>query len=250
MLFAVASVGSIRAATWNDINALRDRMMARASSSVEQAAQGFADDLASSFSTVVLARVFVVMSHGRLPAAERRCAEEVAGPDIRLPAQTSVLSLLGTSGKDPAWCDRLRSRGHRAIPLLSRAFVQGAPMIARLLADLEVDLAGLDDGRPIDTRRMLGSRNGRFFVPDAETSSDELGRHVIPGRDFVAANDVHTVFGMGGAYTDGTLVVAIAFTSERLDTLSIDRFPSLISNFKMATALLQRTGCIYTDAAP
>jgi len=239
-------VGSIHAATWPEINALRDRMMARGAPSVEQAAQSFAEDFATSFSSVVLARLFIVMPLGRLPDTERRCAEDVAGPGIRVPPQTSVLSLLGTFGKEPAWCDRLQSKGHRAIPLLSRAFVQGAPMIARLLADLEVDLAGLDDGRPIDTRRMLGGRNGRFFVPDAEASCDELGRHVIPGRDFVAAHDVHTVFGMGGAYSDGSLAVAIAFTSERLAAPSVDRFSSLISNFKIATGELQRTGKVYS----
>jgi two-component system, NtrC family, sensor kinase len=229
-------VGSLNAATWSDINALRDRMAERGATSVEHAAQSFAEDLATSFSSVVLARVFIVLPLSRLPEAERHCAENLAGAAVRIPPETSVLSLLGTFGREPAWCDRRRSEGHRAIPLLSRAFVQGAPMIARLLADLEVDLAGLDDGRPIDTRRMLGGRNGRFFVPDAATSSDALGRHVIPAREFVSAHKIVTVFGMGGAYGDGSLAVVIAFTNERLDALAVDRFPSLISNFKMATA--------------
>jgi hypothetical protein len=240
-------VSSIRAATWSDINALRDRIMARTPTSVQQAAQAFAEDLGTTFASVVLARVFIVMPLGRLPDGERRHAERVASATT-VPPETSVLSLLGTFGRDAAWRDRTRSQGHRAIPLLSQAFVKNAPMIARLLADLEVGLSGLDDGRPIDTRRLLGGRNGRFFVPDAEASCDELGRHIIPGREFVSAHDVHTVFGMGGAYTDGSLAVAIAFTNERLDAIAIDRFPSLISNFKMATAELERKNLVFAGS--
>jgi hypothetical protein len=48
--------------------------------------------------------------------------------------------------------------------------------------------------------------------------------------------------GMGGSYADGTLLVAIVFTSELIDRLAVSRFPSLISNLKMATAQLMVAG--------
>jgi hypothetical protein len=96
---------------------------------------------------------------------------------------------------------------------------------------------------------MLGGRNGRFFVPDAAANCDALGRHVIPGREFVSTHKVLTVFGMGGAYGDGSLAVVIVFTNERLDAATVDRFPSLISNFKMATAEHQRRNRIYAGPA-
>lgn len=111
-------------------------------------------------------------------------------------------------------------------------------MIAKLLADIDVDLAALDDGRPIATRRLLGGKNGMFYVPDAPTAMDSRGRNIIPDRNFVTKYDIHTVFGMGGAYLDGTLVISIIFATEKLDRLLVDRFPSLIANFKMATAKL------------
>jgi hypothetical protein len=53
---------------------------------------------------------------------------------------------------------------------------------------------------------------------------------------------------MGGAYLDGTLAIAIVFTSEVIDRLVADRFPSLISNFKMATSALLIRGAIYKNA--
>jgi hypothetical protein len=43
---------------------------------------------------------------------------------------------------------------------------------------------------------------------------------------------------MGGAYLNGVLAVAFLFSSEALPRENVDRFPSLISNFKMATSAL------------
>jgi hypothetical protein len=152
--------------------------------------------------------------------------------------------LLGTSGREPAWNDRTQSRGHRVIPLIDRAFVSGAPMLAKLLADLEIDLRPLDAGQPIDVRRMLGSQNGMFYVPDAKTATDGA-RMIIAERDFVSRYDVHTVFGMGGAYNEAVLAIAIVFTTESIERLVADRYPSLISNFKMATASLVARGELF-----
>jgi hypothetical protein len=119
-------------------------------------------------------------------------------------------------------------------------------MITRLLADLEVDLGALDDGRPIATRRMLGGQNSTFYVGEASTARDDAGRAIIPARDFIDAHRIATVFGMGGAYVDGTLAVAILFTQEPLDRAVPDRFASFISTFKMATASLLQSGAIYS----
>jgi hypothetical protein len=62
---------------------------------------------------------------------------------------------------------------------------------------------------------MLGGRNGTFYVQDARTAVDSLGRHVIAARDFAQEFAIRTVFGMGGAYVDGTMAVAIFFCPKR-----------------------------------
>jgi hypothetical protein len=240
---------SFESSTWADIDALRARIRDQSPASLEEAAQGFADALATSSTTAVLARVFVVLPFAKLSPDDRAFAAKLVANDPALGEETPVLTLLGTAGREPAWCDRVRSSGHRAIPLLGAAFVEAIPMIARLLVDLDVSLLKLDDGKALDTRRLLGGKNGAFYVADARVSEDERGRRIIPGKEFVATYGVRTVFGMGGAYFDGTLAIAIVFTSESIDRLVVDRFPSLISNFKMATATLQTLGQIYRSRA-
>jgi hypothetical protein len=242
------------ASTWSNIEDLREQIAANAAGavSVEEVAQGFTANMIAMFSGIVLARLFLVVPLARLPDSEQVFARGIAGDVAGIDATTRVLSLVGTSGRAPEWGDRHRSRGHLAIPLVNRAFVQGVPMIAKLLADLEIDLAALDDGKPIATRRMLGGRNGAFYVPDAATALDARGRKIIPAEDFVRAQKVGSVFGMGGAYLDGTLAVAVFFTDEKnLDRLFADRFASLISTFKMATSKLLADGRIYqASSAP
>ena len=236
-------------AGWDDINGVRDRLMARAASSVEHAAQSFVEDLAQTFPSIVLARLFLVVRLRQLPSVDQARAESIAAGDPRLTGATRVLSLLGTAGSEPAWCDRTRSVSHLAIPLLSQKFVHGAPMLAKLLADLDVNLASLDDGGAFVTRDMLGGLNKSFFVPDARETRDGSARHIIAAQDFVERHGIRSVFGMGGAYFDGTLAVAIAFTSGTLDAATAGRFPSLIGNFKMASADHCQAGRIYAAKA-
>jgi hypothetical protein len=238
-------------ATWPEIERLRAMVAPPTARSLEQAAQHYTRLFTSEFPSVILSRLFVVLPYEALPVEERTWAVERVGHDARLLPATRVLCLLATQGREAAWNDRCRSVDHRAIPLLDRQFVQDAPMVAKLLADLQVDLAMLDDGRLGSTRLMPGGLNGTFYVEDAQTALDAKRRPIIASQDFVKAWGVRTVFGMGGVYVDGTLVISIVFSTETLDRLTVDRFPSLISNFKMATADLVATPRIFraTDAA-
>jgi hypothetical protein len=245
----------LAAANWDDINAFRDRVAKEIPGEIwlTGAAQRFASLFVETFPSVVLARVFVVVPFESLPAPEAefaaRLAERLGSRELLTP-KTPVLSLLGSHGAELAWRARDRSSGHLAIPLLSKAMVEGAPMIAQLLSALKVDLARLDDGRPIYSRPMLGSTNQRFYVPSARSARDGRGNFVIPAQDFVARHNVETVFGMAGSYVDGMLIAAILFTTESLDSLTVDRFPSIISNFKMVTTDLVLARRIYGSVPP
>jgi hypothetical protein len=232
-------------ATWNDIDVLREQLSNPSADSVEAAAQAFASTWVAKFNSVVLARLFLVLPLDQLPAEDQAYARAAAGSRGAFNPTTPCLSLLGTRGREPAWNDRKQSREHRAIPLVDRKFVRGAPMLAKLLADLDVDLAGLDDGRPIATRRMLGGINGTFYIRDAQNACDAQGRAIIADREFVTKYDVHTVFGMGGAYATGVIAIAVVFTTELLEALVVNRYPSLIGNFKIATSSLLEQGQIF-----
>jgi hypothetical protein len=236
---------SFTEAGWSEIEALRARVAGLSDAdTLVDAAQRFTTTFASSFDSIILARLFLVLPLSSLPPAERAFAAKLAG-SATLTNGTRVLCLMGSTGKNLGWNTRSESQGHLAIPLVNSTTISEAPMIAKLLADLEVDLKALDDGRPIATRQMMGGRNGTFFVPDAQTAKDARGRLVIAAHDFAADYAVRSVFGMGGAYVDGTLAVAIIFCSELLDRLIVDRFPSFISSFKMATAGLVRQHRIF-----
>jgi hypothetical protein len=229
---------------WTTIEALREEITGAKHADVAGSAQAFVDAFAAHFPSIVLARLFVVLPFAQLPASEQEFARLFVKADARLSAKTPVLSLLGSAGHEHRYRGRAHSLGHLAIPLLDRQFVQSIPMVTKMLADLQVDLQALDDGRPIATRRMLGGQNSTFYVPDL-TARDDAGRAIIPAQDFVEAHRIATVFGMGGAYVDGTLCVAILFCQEKLDRLVVDRFSSFISSFKMATASLLQDGKIY-----
>lgn len=232
--------------TWDDIEAFRRRLAELSSAAaVETVARGFTALFPATYANVLLARLFLVLRFDQLPEAERAQARALVRDDARLGPATRVLTLLGTAGRAPGWDERTRSAGHRAIPLLDRSFVEGAPMIAKLLADLQVDLSRLDSGLPLVTELMMGGTNRTFYVPDAQVALDERGRHVIADQGFAKQYGVRTVFGMGGAYLDGTLAVAIIFSSEQLDRMVVDRFPSLISTFRTATARMQSAGAFF-----
>ncbi|MFO0676133.1 MAG: hypothetical protein U0169_06345 [Polyangiaceae bacterium] len=232
---------------WPDIESLRALVGAIRGDELEGAAQEFARILATRFPSVVLARVFAVLPFGILPGADRAFALEHRAGGGRVEATTPVLSLLGTSGTEATWSDRTASKAHLAIPLLDHSTVRGAPMVAKLLADLEVNLAALDDGRPIATRKLLGGKSGTFYVLDAQTARDEEGRPIIGAKDFVDKHRVRTVFGMGSAYRDGTLVVAVVFTRELVARLHVDRYADVVAAFKSATADLVLTKRIHRD---
>jgi hypothetical protein len=243
----MTSLGEV---TWPEVEGLREAVGGRDAPSVEAAAETFVVAFAAAFSDVALVRLFLALPAASVPPTEHAFAARFAGDDPRFGPKTRVLTLLASRGHEPAWNQRRLSRGHLCIPLIDRKFIEAAPMIAKLLADIDVDLSAFDDGRPITTRKLLGGKNGMFYIPDAATAIDTQGRYVIADRSFVERYAIRTVFGMGGAYMDGTLVTSLIFSTRQIPQLIVDRFPSLISNFKMATAKLIEERRIFSDPGP
>ncbi|MDB4943336.1 MAG: hypothetical protein JWP97_2870 [Labilithrix sp.] len=206
--------------------------------SLEEAAGLVARTLHGEYPDVTaLARVYAVLPYSEVDDETRAFVDGLAknaGQTENVGPATPVLVLLGTHGQRREWQDRRASKGHRGIPLVSPAFVQGIPMVAQLLKEIGVELSWLDRSGGLDARRLLG-QNGVFYVADAADARDSQGRLVIPAQDFVAAERVRTVFGMGGTYADGTLVVIIVFTREALNRMQVDRLTPLVSLLKSET---------------
>ena len=219
---------------------------ARAAKSLEEACAVTTRYLAKTFPSTVLARIYATMPYAKLPPAEKASVDALAAKAGQVTREEMpVLVLLGTHGVEEAWCDRTRSRGHLAIPLISAAFVEGIPMMARLFKELGFDLSWLDEAPELNARKLMGGFNGVFFVDDARTVRDAAGRLVIPAQDFVSDYQVKSVFGMGGVYPDGMLVSCIVFCRESLPRSAIEKLKGLITTFKAESFGLVRTKKVF-----
>jgi hypothetical protein len=231
-------MGSLETASHSEIFALIGAIQRQLSQCpcLETAAQRAMDLLFEHFQNdLVLARTYTTSSYQLLPAANQQFVDRLASAkSLTLAPDVPVLSLVGTRGRKPAWNDRRQSAGHVGIPLASTQFIGALPMIARLLSDFGIELHWIErPERGISTTRSGWS--GLFHVPDARESRDQNQRLIIPAQDFVAAEDVRTVFGVGGSYPTGTLFAMIFFTCRTLSRELAQRFLPLTTMFKSAT---------------
>ena len=210
-----------------------------AQGSLEEAAQWLSRTLHETFAAgSVLVRTFATVPLERLPGDARDFAASIAAQGGLPPLRpgTMALALLGTCGVEPGWKERTLSRGHLAIPLASNTFVESIPMIARLLKELGATLTWADDLDTAIVTQSFGTLAGVFYVEDAESERDGLGRRVIPASDFVSRYGVKTVFGFGGSYpVRRTFIVTVVFTRERMGRQVAERFMRLTSAFKAVT---------------
>ena len=167
---------------------------------LEEAAQALASALHTEFrESVLLARVFVTVPFGVLPATNKRFVKMLVGSTkarAELEATTPVLSLIGTHGQEDDWNERRKSKGHAGIPLISSSFVDAIPMISRLLKDLGVPVDWVDSHDSEMIVNTIGSAAGLFFVEKAATATDHQGRKIIAAQDFVSTHSVGSVFGI------------------------------------------------------
>ena len=139
------------------------------------------------------------------------------------------LTLLGTAGDEPAWNSRHESRRHRAIPLPSADIVRSAPMIARLLEDLGVDLEAMIEGHQAPVRPSEPRTYDVFHVEEA------LGSPVIPAQEeFVVPYEIRSVVGFGGVLRSSELFAVVLFSRARIPASSANRFRTLALDIRSA----------------
>ncbi len=164
-----------------------------------------------------------------------------------LKGTTPVLSLIGTHGQEEDWCDRRKSQGHVGIPLISSAFVGAIPMISRLLNELGIPLDWVDSHDSEIIIETIGSSVGLFFVENAAEATDDQGRNIIAAQDFVSSHNVRSVFGTGGAYSGGQMLVIVAFCRDVFSRATAESFLPLASLFQSKTTALVETGSIFSE---
>lgn len=212
------------------------------SSCLEDAAQELVTALYTKFGeSVVIARTFVTVPFDALPQTNKEFVQnlaESAQAASDLKPTTPVLSLIGTHGRKENWCDRRKSEGHVGIPLISSAFVGAIPMISRLLREFGVPMDWVDSHDSEIIIETIGNSAGLFFVENAAEATDHEGRNIIAAQDFVAENNVTSVFGIGGAYAGGQMLVIVVFCSDAFPRERAENFIALTSLFQSKTTAL------------
>ncbi len=243
----------IEQATASTITELWGKVEPRAQQSkcLEEAAQELATALHTQFQeSVALARVYFTVPFGTLPGTNKAFVQnlaESAGAAADLKATTPVLSLIGTHGQEADWNDRRKSKGHVGIPLISSAFVDAIPMISRLLKELGVPLDWVDT-QDAEVIKKMDRAAGLFFVENAAEASDHQGRKIIPAQDFVSGYNVKSVFGVGGGYAGGQMLVIVLFCRNLIPRAAAERFVALRDAFKGNTSSLVETAKIFSAA--
>jgi hypothetical protein len=144
-------------------------------------------------------------------------------PDMR------CLTLLGTAGDEPAWNSRHLSRGHRAIPLADAEMVRAAPMIARLIEDLGLDIESVVGGSDGTVRSTEARTYDVFHVEQA------LGSAVIPAQaEFVIPYAIRSVVGFGGVLRSGELFAVVLFSRAAIAAESANRFRTIALDIRSA----------------
>ncbi len=219
---------------------------------LEDAAQELVAALQQKFDeSVVIARVFVTVPYGSLPPKNKEFVQklaESAGATVDLKAATPVLSLIGSYGQESDWRDRRKSKGHVGIPMISSSFVGAIPMISRLLKELGVPMTWVDSHDTEIIVKTMDPSGGLFFVDNAAEATDHQGRKIIAAQDFVSAYSVKSVFGTGGVYPGGQIVVIVAFCRDGFTKAAAERFLEVNSWFRNKTGSLVQSTEIFAEA--
>ena len=185
-------------------------------------------DRATAQRTCALVRFYKTHRLGDLEPDVREFAAAQLGsvrpdPDIR------CLALLGTVGDEPAWNDRHNSQSHMAIPLPTADIVRRAPMIARLIEQLGLDIESVVTGNAPTQHPGQGLTYDVFHVENA------LGSPHIPAQDeFVVPHEIRSVVGFGGLLRSGELFAVILFCRSHIPAASAARFRTIALDVRSA----------------
>ena len=169
-------------------------------------------------SALPLVRCYLTQRADHLEPAIRDFAT-AAGTDSRIGPDVVCLTLLATAGEEPAWNDRRRSVGHKAIPLPSVESLKRLPMVSQLFDEL-----GVDARRVVDPDHQLPPEverrpYGVFYVADARDHPS------VPAQaDFVIPYGIRSALGFGGLLPGGETFAVVAFSRVPIPERAVDGF--------------------------
>lgn len=188
------------------------------------------DDLASDGTGVAetaLIRFYKTHAYDGLPSDLQAFAQGLLGDEDPPPAM-KCLTLLATVGDEPAWCDRLASQGHRAVPLPSEAGVAQLPMIAQLIRQFGLDASTVVRPDPDVLLALDEKTYNVFHVAQAAGSAH------IPAQEFVSNYGVAAALGFGGMLPNGDLFAVVLFSKVAIPDETAELFKTLAVSVKVA----------------
>jgi len=111
-------------------------------------------------------------------------------------------------------------------------------MISRLLRELGVPLDWADSQDSQVMVETVGRAAGVFFVENAAEATDHQGRKIIVAQDFVSRYDVKSVFGTGGVYPGGQMLVVVVFCRDIVSRALAEQYLALRNWFQSKTTAL------------
>ena len=183
-----------------------------------------------------LVRFFKTVSYSTLPAELQTSVQAATGQtSASISTDLKCLTLFGTVGDRPEWCDRRASTGHQVIPLTSEQSVSQIPMISQLIKSFGLDISCVLAPNPNLLMALERKTCNVFYIPAA------AGSEFIPAQgQFVEPYGIKSVLGFGGMLPCGNLFSIILFSKVEITKPVAHLFKTLPLNIKMSVAPLSR----------
>lgn len=193
------------------LNELRQRV-----TSFEEAAQAIVEKIYTSCTlddgspAFALVRIYRLTPYEQLP------------PELRAhvnPADERWLTLMGTYGREAAWCSRHRSQAHKVMSLGRDISPMMAAALSQLEPSLQVQVPPDIDQLP---ESKITSLTHYFHIPEV------LGSPYIPDQEtFVKPYALKSLVGLGNGFLSGSVCFVVGFSTVPLGAAQAEAFANL-----------------------
>lgn len=187
-----------------------------------------------------LVRFFKTHPYSVLEPPLQYAARDIVGNGAVVMPYTKCLTLLATVGDRPEWNSRHSSTGHKAIPLVSKAFVDQAPMISQLVRQFGLNIEEFLNPTP---EILMDAQQKTFNVFHI---SEALNSPYIPAQqEFVIPYKIQSVMGFGGMLPSGNIFAIILFAKTSISPRTADLFRYIAAYVRIAAATFDQ-GVIFS----
>lgn len=173
-----------------------------------------------------LVRIFHIGQGENLPPGVQAGADE---------KNEHWMSLAGTYGVEPEWCDRRQSKAHKAFTASSHTTA-----MLKFAFDNIMALKQFDTENPDIQTGSHQTGSSFFCIPDAQGSA-----HIPDQANFVKPYDIQSVVGFGNLFRDNMGAILFAFTLEPFNDQDAENFAAMGPYLMTSLASANKPGNIW-----